>query len=135
MSNITEVVNAEKSMTTLKKVVHAACLDEFLCSDGPYTLFAPSDLAFRKLDKAVLENLLRPESITKLKNLVNMHIASGTINYEDLKDGDNLYTVNGGRLLVHIEDGKVNIQGANIQDKDITASNGVIHFLDTVVIE
>jgi uncharacterized surface protein with fasciclin (FAS1) repeats len=134
MSNITEVVSAEKNMTTLKKVVHAACLDEFLRSDGPYTLFAPSDLAFRKLDKAVLENLLRPESITKLKNLVNTHIASGTINYEDLKDGDNLYTVNGGKLLVHIEDGKVNIQGANIQDKDIKASNGVIHFLDTVVI-
>ena len=135
MSNITEVVNAEKNITTLKKAVHAAGLDQFLSSDGPHTLFAPSDLAFGKLDKAVLENFLKPASITKLKNLVNTHIVSGTINYKDLKDGEKLNTVNGGKLSVHIEDGKVNIQGAKIQNQDVKASNGVIHFLDTVVMD
>jgi uncharacterized surface protein with fasciclin (FAS1) repeats len=135
MSNITQVVNTEKNMTTLKKSVHASGLDQVLSSTGPYTLFAPSDLAFEKLDKSVLENLLKPESITRLKNLINSHIVSGKINYKDLKDGERLKTVNGGELQVHIKDNKVHIEGSLIQNRDVKTSNGVIHSLDTVVIK
>jgi uncharacterized surface protein with fasciclin (FAS1) repeats len=135
MSNITQVVNAEKNMTTLKKGVHAAGLDQVLSSAGPYTLFAPSDLAFEKLDKSVLENLLKPESITRLKNLINSHVVSGKINYKDLKEGEKLKTVNGGELQVHVKDGAIHIEEALIQNRDIKASNGVIHFLDTVMME
>ena len=135
MSNITQVVNAEKNMTTLKKSVHAAGLDQVLSSTGPYTLFAPSDLAFGKLDKSVLENLLKPESITKLKNLINSHVVSGKINYKDLKEGEKLKTVNGGELQVHVKDGTIHIEEALIQNHDVKASNGVIHFLDTVMME
>jgi uncharacterized surface protein with fasciclin (FAS1) repeats len=133
MSNITQVVNAEKKMTTLKKSVHAAGLDQVLSSTGPYTLFAPSDLAFSKLDKAVLESLLKPESITKLKNLINSHIVSGKINYKDLKDGEKLKTVNGGELQVHVKDGAVHIEESLIQNRDVQTSNGIIHSLDTVM--
>lgn len=135
MSNITQVVNTEKNMTTLKKSVHASGLDQVLSSTGPYTLFAPSDLAFEKLDKSVLENLLKPESITRLKNLINSHVVSGKINYKDLKDGERLKTVNGGELQVHIKDDKVHIEGALIQNRDVKTSNGVIHSLDTVVMK
>jgi len=135
MSNITQVVNAEKNMTTLKKGVHAAGLDQVLSSTGPYTLFAPSDLAFRRLDKSVLENLLKPESVTKLKNLINSHIVSGKINYKDLKDGEKLKTVNGGELQVHVKDGKVHIEEALVQSRDVQTSNGIIHSLDTVMMK
>ncbi len=135
MSNITQVVNTEKNMTTLKKSVHAAGLDQVLSSTGPYTLFAPSDLAFEKLDKSVVENLLKPESITRLKNLINSHIVSGKINYKDLKDGEKLKTVNGGELQVHIKDDKVHIEEALIQNRDVKTSNGVIHSLDAVVMK
>jgi uncharacterized surface protein with fasciclin (FAS1) repeats len=58
MSNITQVVNDDKNMTTLKKVVIASGLDKTLSGTGPYTVFAPTDLAFGKLDKKVLENFL-----------------------------------------------------------------------------
>lgn len=135
MSNITQVVNAEKNMTTLKKSVHAAALDQVLSGTGPYTLFAPSDLAFQKLDKQVLENLLKPESITKLKNVINSHIVSGKINYKDLKEGEKLKTVNGGELQVHVKDGKVLIEDALIQNRDVQTSNGVIHSLDSVIMK
>ncbi len=98
MSNITKVVNVGKNMTTLKKGVNASGLDQILSSTGPFTLFAPSDLAFEKMDKTVLENLLKPENKTKLTDLLNYHLVSGKINYKDLKDGEKLKTVNGKGL-------------------------------------
>ena len=135
MSNITQVVNAEKNMTTLKKGVNASGLSQILSSKGPYTLFAPSDLAFEKMDKAILENLLNPENKTQLTDVLNYHIVSGKINYKDLKDGEKLKTVNGKELLVHVKDGKASIEGANIQNRDVQTSNGVIHCLDTVMMK
>ena len=56
MSNITQLVNVEKNMTTLKKSVHASGLDQVLSGKGPYTVFAPTDIAFAKLDKGILDN-------------------------------------------------------------------------------
>jgi uncharacterized surface protein with fasciclin (FAS1) repeats len=135
MSNITQVVNTDKNMTTLKKGVIASGLNQILSSSGPFTLFAPSDLAFGKLDKTVLENLLKPENKANLTDVLNYHIVSGKISFKDLKDGETLKTVNGKELLVHVKDGKVNIEGAAIQNRDVKTSNGVIHSLDTVMMK
>ena len=135
MSNITQVVNSEKNMTTLKKGVHASGLDQILSSTGPFTLFAPSDLAFEKIDKTVLENLLKPENKTKLTDLLNYHVIPGKISYKDLKDGEKLKTVNGKELLVHVKDGNVSIEGCVIRNRDVKTSNGVIHSLDTVMMK
>lgn len=133
MSNITQVVNTDKNMTTLKKSVHAADLDQTLSGTGPFTFFAPSDLAFGKLDKTVLENLLKPESKAKLSDLLNYHIVPGKINFKEFKDGEKLKTVNGKELKVHVKEGNVMIEGAKIQTHDVQTSNGVIHSLDTVM--
>lgn len=135
MSNITQVVNTDKNMTTLKKGVIASGLNQILSSSGPFTLFAPSDLAFGKLDKTVLENLLKPENKAKLTDVLNYHVVSGKINFKDLKDGEKLKAVNGKELLVHVKDGKVSIEGAAIQNRDVKTSNGVIHSLDTVMMK
>jgi uncharacterized surface protein with fasciclin (FAS1) repeats len=135
MSNITQVVNVGKSMTTLKKGVHASGLDQILSSTGPFTLFAPTDLAFEKMDKTVLENLLKPENKTKLTDLLNYHLVSGKINYKYLKDGEKLKTVNGKELLVHVKDGKVSVEGSAIQNRDVQTSNGIIHSLDAVMMK
>ena len=135
MSNITQVVNTDKNMTTLKKGVIASGLNQILSSTGPYTLFAPSDLAFGKLDKTVLENLLKPENKAKLTDVLNYHVVSGKISFKDLKDGEKLKTVNGKELLVNVKDGKVSIEGAAIQNRDVQTSNGVIHSLDTVMMK
>ena len=133
MSNITQLVNEEKNMTTLKKSVHASGLDQVLSGKGPYTVFAPTDMAFAKLDKSVLENLLKPENKTKLTDLLNHHVVEGKINFKDLKDGEKLKTVNGKQLVVHIKDGHTTIDGAIIQSHDVLATNGIIHSLETVM--
>jgi uncharacterized surface protein with fasciclin (FAS1) repeats len=66
MSNTTQIVNNGKNMTTLKRGVIAPGLDKTLSGTGPFTVFAPSDLAFGKQAKGVLDNLLKPENKTNL---------------------------------------------------------------------
>jgi len=133
MSNIAQLVNVEKNMTTLKKGVHASGLDQVLSGNGPFTVFAPTDLAFEKMDKGVMENLLKPENKTKLTDLLNRHVVAGKINFKDLKDGEKLKTVNGKELLVHVKDGNTTVDGAKILSHDVKATNGVIHSVESVI--
>jgi uncharacterized surface protein with fasciclin (FAS1) repeats len=133
MTNITQVVSADKNLTTLKKSVIASGLDKILSGNGPFTVFAPSDLAFEKLGKGVLDDLLKTENKAKLVDVLNYHVVPGKLNYKDLKDGEKLKTVNGKELLVHVKNGSISIQGAKIQDHDLQTSNGVIHSLDAVM--
>ncbi len=133
MSNITQVVKQEKYMTTLNRGVTASGLDQVLSGTGPFTLFAPSDLAFGKLEGGTIEGLLKTENKLKLADLLNHHVVAGKIEFKDLKDGEKLKTMNGKELSVHIKDGKVSVNGAAIQQRDVKTSNGVIHSLDTVL--
>ena len=112
MSNITQVVSDNKNMTTLNKGVVASGLDKVLSSDGPYTLFAPSDLAFRKLETGKFETLLKPENKTNLEDVLKYHIVVGKLNYKDLQDGEKLKTVDGQELSIKVKNGRVRIQGA-----------------------
>ena len=133
MSNITQVVKQDKYLTTLNRGVMASGLDQVLSGTGPFTLFAPSDLAFGKLEGGVTANLLKAENKLKLIDLLNHHVVAGEIEFKDLKEGEKLKTINGKELSVHIKDGKVSVNGAIIQQRDVKTSNGVIHSLDTVL--
>lgn len=133
MSNITQVVNTDKNLKTLKKGIHASDLDQLLSSTGPFTFFAPSDLAFEKLLHGTMENLLEPQNRAKLANLMNNHIVSGKIMYQDLKDGDKLTTVNGKELLIQVKNNSVHIGNIGIMPREARISNGVMHLMDTVM--
>lgn len=135
MSNITQVVNVEKNMTILKKSVIASGLDKVLSGAGPFTVFAPNDGAFEKLEKGVLDDLLKPENKARLVDVLNYHVVSGKVNFKDLKDGEKLKTLNGKELHVRIKDGHVRIEGAEVLGHDLPSSNGVIHSLDKVMIK
>lgn len=132
MSNITQVVNTDKYLKTLKKGVHSSDLDQLLSSTGPFTFFAPSDLAFEKLEPGLMRNLLEPQNKLRLTDLLNNHIVSGAVSFKDLKDGDTLKTINGKQLAVEVKNGAVNIDGAVILGRDAKISNGVMHSTDTV---
>jgi uncharacterized surface protein with fasciclin (FAS1) repeats len=133
MSNITQVVNTDKNMTTLKKGVHASDLDQLLSSTGPFTFFAPLDIAFAKLGNGVIENLLQPLNKTDLTTLLNCHIVKGQVKFDDLNDGDKLKTIEGKELTVSAKNGTVRINDATIQGQNLKATNGVIHTLDAVL--
>jgi uncharacterized surface protein with fasciclin (FAS1) repeats len=133
MSNLVQVINAEKNMTILKKSVIASGLGSVLSSTGPFTVFAPSDVAFEKMEKGILDTLLKPENKVKLVDLLNCHIVAGKVNFKDLKDGEKLKTLNGKELHVHVKDGRVSIEKSELKSHDLSSSNGVIHSLDAVV--
>jgi len=133
MSNITQVVNVEKNLKILKTGVHASDLDQLLSSTGPFTFFAPSDIAFEKLEKGMMAELLEPQNRLKLADLLNNHIVNGKILYKDLKDGDKLTTLNGKELLVHVKNGAVSIGDIPVQARDAKIMNGAMHLMDTVI--
>lgn len=134
MSNIIQVVNVDKNLKTLKKGVHASDIDQLLSSVGPFTIFAPSDVAFEKLAKGMMDNLLEPQNRTKLANLMNNHIVNGKIAYTDLKDGDKLTTVNGKELQVNVKNGSVSIGDIAVSPREGQIRNGVIYITDTVIV-
>lgn len=133
MSYITQVVFTDKNLTTLKKGIMASDLDQTLSQRGPFTVFAPSNDAFAKLEEGTLDNLLLPGNKAALTDLLHHHVVKGKLKLEDLKDGDQLQTLNGKELSVRVQDGKVSLNGATILTGDMKSSNGVIHSVDTVL--
>jgi uncharacterized surface protein with fasciclin (FAS1) repeats len=114
--------------------VHASDIDQLLSSTGPFTFFAPSDTAFQKLEKGLLEKLFEPQNRQRLADLLSNHIVNGKIAYKELKDGDKLTTVNGRELRVQVNNGTVSIADIPVQPRDVKILNGVIHVMDTVII-
>jgi uncharacterized surface protein with fasciclin (FAS1) repeats len=133
MSNIVEVVVADKNLATMLRGVKATELETKLMNAGPFTVFAPTDLAFGKLESGRIAELLKPENRIKLTEILNFHIVEGKTNFKDLKDGQKLKTLNGQELDVKVNSGNVTINGAKVQGRDSEASNGVVHSLDAVI--
>eukprot|EP01136_Pigoraptor_vietnamica_P007296 Opistho-1_new@41364 len=133
MSNIVDVVVADKNLATMSRSVKTAGLDTVLSQRGPFTIFAPTDIAFGKLAHGRMESLLKTENKEKLTELLNHHVVEGLTNFRDFQDNQKLVTVNGRELTVKVTDGKVTINGAVLQGRDSEGSNGVVHSLDTVI--
>ena len=124
---------ASTSAKTLAAAVTAAGLVETLQGNGPFTVFAPTDAAFSAIQSDV-DTLLKPENKAKLVNILTYHVVPGKAMAADLKDGQELTTVQGGKLKVSIKDKKVMINGANVISADVHASNGIVHVIDKVIL-
>jgi len=127
------VAIAATDTKTLAAAVKAAGLLETLQGKGPFTVFAPTDAAFAAIQSDV-DKLLKPESKAKLSKILTYHVVSGKMKAADLKDGQELTTVEGSKLKVMVKDGKVTIGNATVTTTDISASNGVIHVIDKVLL-
>jgi len=127
------VAIAASDAKTLAAAVKAAGLVETLQGKGPFTVFAPTDAAFAAIQSEV-DKLLKPENKAKLSKILTYHVVSGKMMASDLKDGQELTTVEGSKLKVMVKDGKVMIGNAKVSSADINASNGVIHVIDKVLL-
>jgi len=127
------VAIATTDCKTLAAAVKAAGLVETLQGKGPFTVFAPTDAAFAAIQSEV-DKLLKPENKSKLSKILTYHVVSGKLKAADLKDGEELTTVEGGKLKVTVKEGKVTVGGANVATADIAASNGLIHVIDKVLL-
>ena len=132
---IVETAAANKDFSTLVAAVKSAGLVETLSGDGPFTVLAPTNAAFEKLPKGTVETLLKPENKEKLASILKYHvIASKAMAADVIKmDGDDVKTVEGGKVKIKVVGGKVMINKATVTKTDIPCSNGVIHVIDTVL--
>lgn len=121
------------SFETLVAAVKAADLVETLKSDGPFTVFAPTDDAFAKLPEGTVENLLKPENKNKLQGILTYHVVPGKVMAKDVVNLTSAKTVNGQSVMIKVSGENVMVDNANVVKTDITCSNGVIHVIDTVI--
>ena len=119
---------------TLATALKAAGLVEALKSDGPFTVFAPTDAAFAKLPAGTVESLLKPENRERLTAILKYHVASGRVFSSDLPTVGGIETLQGSGLKPLIKGGVAMINDAKIATADIDASNGVIHVIDSVLL-
>ena len=119
------------SFKTLAAALQAADLISTLRSEGPFTVFAPTDAAFAKIPKADLDALLKDKAA--LTEVLTYHVVSGKVMAADVVKLTQANTVEGSPVKIKVVDGKVMINNANVSATDIAASNGVIHVIDTVI--
>jgi uncharacterized surface protein with fasciclin (FAS1) repeats len=130
---IAAVASGNADLSTLVAALTAADLVTTLEGTGPYTVFAPTDAAFSDIQSTV-DTLLEPDNKTDLQQVLTYHVVPGTYTAADLKDGQKLKTVEGQDLTVSIKDGVVKVNDATVEATDITASNGVVHVINKVLV-
>ena len=131
--NVVKVAISSKDHTTLVAALQAAALVDALSNAGPFTVFAPTNTAFDQLPAGTVDNLLKPEQLTNLQNVLQYHDWVGVINQEMMKDGQVLNMVNGDNATLHVKDGKVMVGEANIVGS-VRASNGIVYVIDKVLL-
>lgn len=129
--NIVDAVIAEDDLTTFASAVRAAGLADALAAKGPFTVFAPTNEAFKKLSPGSYDALLNDAG--KLKAVLNYHVVSGYFMARDMKSGE-VMTVQGTPLTVALSSSDVQLNGARITKADLAATNGVVHAIDAVIL-
>lgn len=132
-ADIVDTAVAAGSFKTLVAAVKAAGLVETLKGAGPFTVFAPTDEAFAKLDKATVESLLKPENKSKLQEVLKYHVVSGRVFSDAALKAGHAKTLQGESVTIKVEQGSAKIDNAKLVATDIDATNGVIHVVDTVL--
>lgn len=133
--DIVDVAASNGSFNTLVAAVQAAGLEDTLRSEGPFTVFAPTDDAFAALPAGTVESLLLPENKDKLVSILTYHVLSGAVPAEAvLGKRQNVATVNGATVHVDGRGGAVKVNDANVVAADVMATNGVIHVIDKVLL-
>ena len=134
LPDLVETAVRGEKFKTLVTALGAAGLVDTLKGKGPFTVFAPTDEAFAKIDTATLADLLKPENKDKLAAILTYHVVAGKVMSSDIKDDMEAPTVNGKSLSVKLMGRKVMINDATVLVPDVNADNGVIHIIDTVLL-
>lgn len=131
------IATAEKAgnFKTLLAALKATGLDAALDSDGPFTVFAPTDEAFAKLPPKTMNKLLTPEGKTDLANILKYHVIAGkSLSAKEAVTAGRASTLHGSRIQIDIKNGSVMINNAKAIGTDIKTGNGIIHLIDTVLL-
>ncbi len=143
--DVVDIAISSEAHTTLVAAVKAADLVSTLKSDGPFTVFAPTNAAFEALPEGTVPALLKPENKEKLTAILTYHVVPGKLDAaavtKAIKAGNGMATVKtvqGGELTAYTKDGNVYLKDENGNEAQVTAvdlegSNGVVHVINAVV--
>jgi len=130
MSAIAETLKTTQMNNTLLKLLKLAKMDEFLDTQGPFTIFAPNDEAFEELPEDLLNSLLKGEN---LETVLNYHIVEDERTADDLRNIPSLETLGGEEILIDTLDDTIAVNDAAIIKEDIGYDNGIIQVIDSVL--
>jgi uncharacterized surface protein with fasciclin (FAS1) repeats len=131
--NVVALAQDTPDLSTLVTAVSTAKLGDTLQGDGPFTVFAPTNAAFKELGDKQVQSLLEPENRDQLTKVLTYHVVPGKLTAADLSDGQKLKTVAGETLTVKVDGGTVMVDDASVVQPDVEASNGVVHVIDGVL--
>ena len=133
--DIVDIAAGNEDFSTLVAAVSAAGLVETLKSEGPFTVFAPTNDAFAALPEGTVESLLLPENKDQLVAVLTYHVVPGAVTSDQLIGQSlSVATVQGDTVDIDATGGGVMVDGANVTTADIIATNGVIHVIDSVIL-
>ena len=129
--NIIDTMIETGRFTTLTAAIETAGLSGELAGKGPFTVFAPTDEAFKKLPAGAYDKLAKDAG--KLKAVLNYHVVSGHLMAGDLKSGE-VATAQGTPLSAVVSASEVRVNEARVTKADGVATNGVVHEIDAVIL-
>jgi uncharacterized surface protein with fasciclin (FAS1) repeats len=130
--NIVQTAIAAGQFKTLAKLLTRAGLVSALERPGPYTVFAPTDAAFAKVPKKTLDSLLADKA--KLKAVLLYHVVPGRVTAADVAKLSATKTLDGAKVRIRVSGSNVFVNQAKVTKADVTASNGVIHVVNRVLV-
>ena len=131
--NIVQTAVASPQHKTLVAALKAASYVDALSNAGPFTVFAPTDDAFAKLPAGTVEDLVKPENLSKLQNILEYHVYVGVIRESMVNGSMNLNEVNGQNVKLSKEGDKLKVNGNDIV-ATVNTSNGIIYVIDNVLL-
>ncbi|MEO6322272.1 MAG: fasciclin domain-containing protein [Polaromonas sp.] len=129
--SVADTIAARPQLSTLNGLVVKAGLTDTLKGAGPFTVFAPTNEAFAKVPAKTMDALAKDPA--QLKAVLMYHLISGKVMAADVKNG-NSKTVNGANVALSRAGDFVTVEEALVQTPDISASNGVVHIVDSVLL-
>jgi uncharacterized surface protein with fasciclin (FAS1) repeats len=131
--DVVRIAVSSPDHTTLVAALKAAEYVDALSNAGPFTVFAPTNVAFDLLPAGTVEGLLKPESKDALRNILEYHVYVGVLTENIIQDGMKLNQVNLENVTLNKKDGKITVNGANVVGS-ARGSNGIVYIIDQVLL-
>lgn len=132
-NNIVSIALGSKDHTTLVAALKAADYVTSVAASGPLTVFAPTNDAFAKLPEGTVENLVKPENVGTLREILKYHVTTSAIQPSWFKEGQTLSMANGKKATEHVNGEELSLNDAKIIAR-IPAENGMLYVIDTVLL-
>lgn len=132
--DVVKVAVGSPDHTTLVAALKQAELVTSLSNAGPFTVFAPTNAAFDKLPAGTVDGLMKNDKKADLQNILQYHVAVAVYKTENMRDGQVIGQANGDNITINVKDGKVMVNNTANVVASITATNGIIHVIDAVLL-